>query len=173
MPHLQVASLKLYYKKDSSVVRAVDGVELAVERGETLGIVGESGCGKSSLASAIFRSFPQNVALFEGSVRLGDVDITRIGEEEFRKDYRWRRIAMVPQSSMNSLDPIYTVGKQMVETIQEHSDMSEREAKELSEGMLREVELPVEVFNRYPFQLSGGQKQRVMIALALILTLSY
>ncbi|PSO07750.1 hypothetical protein B9Q04_09190 [Candidatus Marsarchaeota G2 archaeon BE_D] len=169
MPHLQVASLKLYYKKDSSVVRAVDGVELAVERGETLGIVGESGCGKSSLASAIFRSFPQNVALFEGSVRLGDVDITRIGEEEFRKDYRWRRIAMVPQSSMNSLDPIYTVGKQMVETIQEHSDMSEREAKELSEGMLREVELPVEVFNRYPFQLSGGQKQRVMIALALIL----
>jgi len=169
MPHLQVASLKLYYKKDSSVVRAVDGVELAVERGETLGIVGESGCGKSSLASAIFRSFPQNVALFEGSVRLGDVDITRIGEEEFRKDYRWRRIAMVPQSSMNSLDPIYTVGKQMVETIQEHSDMSEREAKELSEEMLREVELPVEVFNRYPFQLSGGQKQRVMIALALIL----
>ncbi len=169
MPHLKLDSLKLYYKKDSSVVRAVDGVELEVDRGETLGVVGESGCGKSSLASAIFRSFPQNVALFEGSVVLGDVDIVRVDEEEFRKDYRWKRIAMIPQSSMNSLDPIYTVGKQMVETIREHSDMTEREAKELSLSMLSEVELPEEVFNRYPFQLSGGQKQRVMIALALVL----
>jgi len=166
---LLVKSLRLYYRKDGAIVRAVDGVDLAIEPGESVGVVGESGSGKSSLALSIMRSVPPNTALFDGNIYLADEDIMKIDEERFRKDYRWKKIAMVPQSSMNALDPIYTVGKQMIETIQEHTDMSEREAKELSITMLNNVDLPAEIFNRYPFQLSGGQKQRVMIALALVL----
>ncbi len=169
MAHLEVKDLKMYYSKQKLLVRAVDGVTFSLEKGESLGVVGESGCGKSSLALAIFRSPPANVAVFQGSIRLSGEELTQVPYEVFRKEYRWKKMAMVPQSSMNALDPIQTVGKQMVETILEHEDMLEREAKERALEMLKEVELSETIYDSYPFQLSGGQKQRVMIALALSL----
>jgi peptide/nickel transport system ATP-binding protein len=169
MAHLEIDNLKMYYVKNRSFIRAVDNVSISVEKGESLGIVGESGSGKSSLALTIFRNLPQNVGVFEGSVRLSGEDLTKLEAETFRKNYRWKRMAMIPQSSMNALDPIYTVGKQMVETVLEHEDITEREAKERALQMLTEVELSVATFNSYPFQLSGGQKQRSMIALSLLL----
>jgi peptide/nickel transport system ATP-binding protein len=169
MAHLEIENLKMYYVKNRCFIRAVDNVSISVEKGESLGVVGESGSGKSSLALTVFRNLPQNVGVFEGSIRLSGEELTEVDAEDFRKNYRWKKMAMIPQSSMNALDPIYTVGKQMVETLLEHEDTTEREAKERALESLSEVELPETVFNSYPFQLSGGQKQRAMIALSLLL----
>jgi peptide/nickel transport system ATP-binding protein len=169
MAHLDITALRMFYKKQNSLIRAVDGINIHVEKGESVGIVGESGCGKSSLALTIFRNLPANVGLFSGSIKLGGEELTQIERENFRKNYRWKKMAMIPQSSMNALDPIYPVGKQMVETYLEHEDAPEREAREKTLELLREVNLPDTVFGSYPFQLSGGQKQRAMIAMSLLL----
>lgn len=150
-------------------MRAVDGVSFKLERGETLAIVGESGCGKSSTAIAIIRLLPLNVHTYEGSITFEGQELMSLKEEEFRKNIRWRKISMVFQGAMNSLNPVVKVGEQVAEPLIVHDGMDKREALERAKEALKLVNLPEYVLNRYPHELSGGMKQRAVIAMALIM----
>lgn len=166
---LEVKNLKTYYSTDSGTARAVDGVSFSLRRNRTLGIVGESGCGKSVTALSIMRLVPIPPGYFAGGeIFWRGTDLLRISEEEMRK-MRGNEIAMIFQEPMSSLNPVYTCGNQIVEQILLHREISGREAKEAAVEMLRLVGIPSpsERFNAYPHEFSGGMRQRVMIAMAL------
>ncbi len=165
---LSVSNLKLYYRTTKGVVKAVDDVSFDINRGETLAIVGESGCGKSSLSRAIIRLLPRNVHTYEGKILLNGTDLMSMDEETFRKEVRWRKISMVFQGALNSLNPVLKVGYQVAEPLIIHMKVSEREAIERAKGILVKLGLSEEFAERYPFELSGGMKQRAVIAMALI-----
>jgi peptide/nickel transport system ATP-binding protein len=166
---VQVRGLKVWYFTERGPVRAVDGVSFDVARGETLGIVGESGCGKSTIAAALLRMPAPPGRIVGGSIALGGADILGLTEQELRRTVRGSGIAIVFQGAMNSLTPVHTVGAQMRETLQQHKPMPRRGAGELIARSLALVGLPPETARRYPHELSGGMKQRVMIAMALFL----
>ncbi len=169
-PLLDVRNLYLHYADRRGDVRAVDGVSFTLDaRGQALGIVGESGSGKSSLALAIMRVLPENVARFAGEIYLDGQEIAQMGEEEFRRVVRWRRIAMVPQGALNGLNPVVRVGEQIIEPLLVNGDVDRRAARRRAEELLALVGLPVDIYTRYPHELSGGMKQRTMIASALIM----
>ncbi|NPA85434.1 MAG: ABC transporter ATP-binding protein [Crenarchaeota archaeon] len=171
---LEVRDLKVYYYTKKGVARAVDGVSFSLKRGESLGIAGESGCGKSTTGMAIMRLVERPGRIVGGEVLLDGTDVLKMDEESFRREVRWRRISMVFQGAMNSLTPVYTVYQHFKETLKAHGAYAgEEEAREITVKMLRMVSLPPEVADRYPHQLSGGQKQRVAIALALLLSPEY
>ncbi|MEE9173357.1 MAG: ABC transporter ATP-binding protein [Thermoplasmata archaeon] len=165
---LELRDLHLYYRTSRGPVKAVDGVSFELSKGETLALVGESGCGKTSTASALTRVLPRNVHRYDGSVFLNGQDIMALDDETFRKTVRWRQIATVFQGAMNALSPTAPVGKQVAEPLLIHLDAEKGEAYAQAEEALRSVGLP-EVAKRYPHELSGGMKQRVVIATALIL----
>jgi peptide/nickel transport system ATP-binding protein len=167
VPLLEVADLRLHYLGPRGVVRAVDGVSLELEAGEVLALVGESGSGKSSLALALLRLLPRNTALFAGRVRLGDLDLTALSEEAFRREVRGRRMALVPQGG-RGLNPVLRVGEQLVERLLLEG-LPRKEAWRQAAGLLARVGLGEEVMGRYPFELSGGMRQRVLLAMALVL----
>lgn len=169
MPLLKVSNLHLHYGTANGVLPAVSGVSFAVADGETLGIVGESGAGKSSLALALMRTLPRNVANFEGTIELKGVNCLELSTEEFRKQIRWRQMSMVFQGAMDSLNPVIRVGKQVAEPLLLEPGVDSKEAYAAARQLLEMVRLPAEVFQRYPHELSGGMKQRIMIAMALIL----
>ncbi len=169
MAILEVRNLHLYYRTLKGAVRAVDDVSFDMERGNTLAIVGESGCGKTSTASAILRLLPRNVERYDGRVLLEGQDIMALNNETFRKDVRWQGISMVFQGAMNALNPTMRVGKQVAEPMLLHSNAEAEEALQEAKKALRSVGLPEYVFRSYPHELSGGMKQRVVIAMALIL----
>ena len=166
---LQVNDLNLYYSSPAGMVRAVDDLSFSVAAGEALGLVGESGAGKSSLALALMRVLPRNIARFEGRVDLDGTSCLELDEETFRRQVRWRKMAMVFQGAMESLNPVYRVGPQVVEPLLLQGLLSKDEANREALRLLDMVRLPGEVFQRYPHELSGGMKQRVLIAMALIL----
>jgi len=166
---LEVDGLKLYFKTLRGDVRAVDDVSFKLDRGRTLGIVGESGCGKSSTANAIVRNLPRNVSRYEGRILLEDMDLMLLNEAEFRSKIRWRRISMVFQGAMNSLNPVLKVGFQVAEPLIIHKGLSREEALKNVEELFRLVGLSPDIANRYPHELSGGMKQRAIIAMALTL----
>ncbi|MEM1544833.1 MAG: ABC transporter ATP-binding protein [Candidatus Methanomethylicia archaeon] len=166
---LEVSGLRLYFKTLRGDVKAVDGVSLSLDKGKTLGIVGESGCGKSSTANAIVRNLPRNVSRYEGKIYLEDMDLTILNEAEFRSKIRWRRISMVFQGAMNSLNPVLKVGFQVAEPLIIHKGLRKEEALKIVEELFRLVGLPPDIVNRYPHELSGGMKQRAIIAMALTL----
>src|SRR6478672_3882285 len=117
-PLLQVQDLFLYYKAGKRPVHAVDGVSFTIEdRGQAVGIVGESGSGKTSMATALMRMLPKNVELFRGSIQLDGQGLTTLSDEQFRRQIRWRKIAMVFQGAMNVLNPVVRVGEQVAETL--------------------------------------------------------
>jgi oligopeptide/dipeptide ABC transporter ATP-binding protein len=165
---LEVAQLGVHYRTKKGVVRAVDGVSFRIEEGEHLGIVGESGCGKSTLARAITRIFPKNAFIAFGRILFKGKDLVSIGEAELRK-VRWREISMISQSAMNTLNPVYRVGSQIVEAITQHEKVSQREARERAGSLLQTVGLDPEHLRDYPHQLSGGMRQRAIIAMAVAL----
>jgi len=165
---LSVSNLKLYYRTTKGVVKAVDDVSFELERGKTLAVVGESGCGKSSLSRAIMRLLPRNVHTYEGKVTLNGTDLMSLSEEEFRREIRWRRISMVFQGALNALNPVLKVGYQVAEPLMIHHKLDEGEALERAREMLVKLGLDRTFADRYPFELSGGMKQRVVIAMALI-----
>ncbi|MBN1242694.1 MAG: ABC transporter ATP-binding protein [Spirochaetales bacterium] len=166
---LEVKNLKLYYHTSKGVVKALDDVTFDLYKGETLGLVGESGCGKTTTGTALLR-MPTSPGRYDGGQILIDGrDIIPLPEKEVRKNVRWEEVAMVFQGAMNCLTPVYTIGKQMLETLQEHRDMEKEHAEELIREYLGLVGLPAEVMKRYPHELSGGMKQRVVIATALFL----
>ena len=168
MNMLQVNALNTELDSDTGLVRAVDALSLSIARGQTLALVGESGCGKSMTALSILRLLPQNGRVSEGTVMLGDLDVTALPEARMR-DVRGRRISMIFQEPATSLNPVLTVGQQIVEVIERHTPVRGAEARAQALDWLRRVGLPQpeDRLDSYPFQLSGGQKQRVVIAIAL------
>ena len=165
---LLVLNLQAYYFTEKGIIRAVDDISFSINERESLGIAGESGCGKSSLGAAILRTMQAPGRIIEGSsIILNDVDIARLSNDDFNKKIRWKKIAIVFQGAMNSLDPVYTIGDQMTEIMQQHQFKGNTEVK-ISE-YLKQVGLDQSVAKRYPHELSGGMKQRVIIAMALLL----
>ncbi len=166
---LQVEDLKTWFHTEEGTAKAVDGVSFDVRPRETLGIVGESGCGKSVTSLSILRLIPQPPGeIAGGRILFRGLDLLDLPEKEMRK-IRGNEIAMIFQEPMTSLNPVYTVGDQIGEVLRLHRDMSKDEARERSIEMLRRVRIPdpEQRVDEYPHQLSGGQRQRVMIAMAL------
>ncbi|HRT70510.1 MAG TPA: ABC transporter ATP-binding protein [Syntrophales bacterium] len=166
---LQVKNLRTCFDTESGTVRAVDGVDLSLEEGETLGIAGESGCGKTVLALSIMRLIPSPPGrVASGQVMLDGVDITRLSDEEMRK-IRGRGISMIFQEPMTSLNPVIPVGEQIAEAVRLHLGFSRKDAACKAVEMLKTVGIPSpsERVKDYPHQMSGGMRQRVMIAIAL------
>ena len=169
MSLLEVRDLHMYYTTRESVVRAVDGISFDLEHGQALGIVGESGSGKTSLSLALMRLLPRNATGYRGDVTLEGENITSIQDDEFRQLIRWKRMSMVFQGAMNSLNPVLKVGHQVEEPLLQANRGNKRSARERALELFDLVRLPGEVVNRYPHELSGGMKQRVMIAMSLVL----
>ncbi len=168
-PLLEVRDLRIVFRTDDGTVTAVDGVSFSLEAGETLGIVGESGCGKSVTAFGILRLIPSPPGRIEGgSVRLRGNNLLDLSAEEMRK-LRGSAISMVFQEPMTALNPVYTVGEQIMEAIRLHQGVGRGEARARAIAMLAQVGIPSpeQRVDEYPHQLSGGMRQRVMIAMAL------
>ncbi len=169
MEKLEVKNLKLYYYTSKGVVRGVDGVSFNLSPGETLGVVGESGCGKTTLGTALLNMPTPPGQIVGGEILLDGEDILKLSENDLRKKIRWEKISMVFQGAMNCLTPVYNIRKQMMETIQFHREMEKKEAEERIKKYLNLVGLSEDVLRRYPHELSGGMKQRIVIATALFL----
>jgi len=166
---VEVKDLKTYFYTEDGVVPAVDGVSLHVKRGETLGIVGESGCGKSVTSLSIMRLIPDPPGkIIDGTVLFEGDNLLTKSDSEMRK-IRGNDISMIFQEPMTSLNPVYTVGDQIAEAIILHQGLSKRQAMEKAVDMLKLVGIPApeQRVREYPHQLSGGMRQRVMIAMAL------
>jgi peptide/nickel transport system ATP-binding protein len=167
-PILAVHDLCVDYITERGPVRAVDRVSLEIGRREILGVAGESGSGKSTMAQALLRILPPPAVIAGGAARLGATDLLALSERELR-ELRWKRIAMVFQSAMDALNPVLTVGEQLVDTLHAHTEMTGRQARERARALLESVGLPGMQLDSYAHQLSGGMRQRVGIAIALAL----
>ena len=166
---IEVKKLVTQFSGKNGTVTAVDGVSFNIKKGETLGIVGESGCGKSVTSMSILRLIPpQSGKIASGEILFKGKDLTRLNQKEIRQ-IRGNEIAMIFQDSMTGLNPVMTIGKQLVETITAHSKMDKKQAWKRAEEMLMKVGIPspAQRLKEYPHQLSGGMRQRVMIAMAL------
>lgn len=168
-PVLEIRNLVTEFKTPNGVIRAVDGISLKVERGKTLGIVGESGCGKSMLSLSVMGLVPPPGKNAGGEVIFEGQDLLKLSADEMRK-LRGNRIAMIFQEPMTSLNPVHTIGYQLVEALQAHHKKPYKEMREEAIEALRKVRIPAPErrFDEYPHQLSGGMRQRVMIAMALV-----
>lgn len=165
---LQVEEMKTVFKTRKGNLEAVDGISFSISKGETVAIVGESGSGKSVSALSILRLLDSNGEVTSGKILFNNLNLKDISNEEIRK-IRGNEIAMIFQDPMTCLDPVYTIGDQITETIKIHETLSKNELQERALELLRLVGLPdpESRINAYPHQLSGGQRQRVMIAIAL------
>lgn len=166
---LEVNHLKINYFTRKGTVDAVSEVSFNLKEGETLGIVGESGCGKTTTVLGLMKMVSPPGKITGGEILLGGRDIISLSEDKMRKEVRWEKISMVFQGAMNCLTPVYTIGKQMMETLQEHRKTRDPEAKRRMVKYLNLVGLSEDIIRRYPHELSGGMKQRVVIATALFL----
>jgi peptide/nickel transport system ATP-binding protein len=166
---LKVEDLFLHFKAAAGgVVRAVDSVSFELNHGQSLAIVGESGCGKTSLAKAILRLLPRNVATYKGQIFLNGTDVMKFDEERFRHDVRWVKISMVSQAAMNSLNPVIKLKDQVAEPLLIDKRTSKKEAYERAREVFSIVGIPPAFLDRYAFELSGGMRQRSIIAMALV-----
>jgi len=167
-PLVRVEDLRLSYRTGRGVVRAVDGVSFAIGAGEALVVLGESGCGKTSLGRALLRLLPRNVEGYSGRVLIEGTDIARFDEERFRREVRWIRISLVMQAAMNALNPVVRVGEQVAEPLRVHRGWPRGRALERAAESLALVGIPADFLVRYPFELSGGMRQRAVLAMALV-----
>jgi oligopeptide/dipeptide ABC transporter ATP-binding protein len=165
---LRVEDLKLYYRTERGPLRAVDGVSFEIRHKEATVVLGESGCGKTSLIKALLRMLPRNVEEYSGKVLLDGVDVMALGEEAFRREVRWLKISMVMQAAMNALNPVVRVGFQVAEPLRIHRGWSKAQALRKAAEVFSLVGLPDDFLNRYPFELSGGMRQRAVLAMALV-----
>lgn len=166
---LDVSHLETHFISDGKVVKAVDDVSFALYKGETLGIVGESGCGKSVTSLSIMRLLRNTPGrIVGGQIQFGDIDIAQVSDAQMRK-IRGNQISMIFQEPMTSLNPVYKIGRQLSEGIMLHKKLSKSEALNRAQQMLEKVGIPraKQILNEYPHQLSGGMRQRVMIAMAM------
>ena len=167
---LDVSDLRVYFHTDDGILKAVDGVSFSINGGETLGLVGESGCGKSVTAYSILQLVPAPPARYAGGeIRFRGENLLALNDKAMRR-VRGNMISMIFQEPMSSLNPIMKIGRQITEAILEHQKKSKREARDMAIEMLRRVGIPSPEtrFNEYPHQMSGGMKQRAMIAMALV-----
>jgi len=168
-PLLDVRNLKTYFFTDEGTVRAVDGIDLHIDKGETLGVVGESGCGKTVTALSVMRLIPQPPGrIVEGLIRYNGRNLLELAPAQMRK-VRGKEIAMIFQEPMTSLNPVFTCGEQIAESLRLHEGLGRRDAMNRTVELLRLVHMsnPERRVKEYPHQLSGGMRQRVMIAMAL------
>ena len=164
---LEVKNLVVEYTSDRKVIHAVNGLSLTLAKGKTLGLVGETGAGKTTVAKTILRILPDHGArVISGEVRLQGVNLMELPEDKMRK-VRGAEIAMVFQDPMTALNPIQRVGYQIAEAVMHHSDYTKRQAEDKAVEMLKLVGISEDRFMEYPHQFSGGMKQRVVIAMAL------
>ena len=168
MPLLEVVDLKTYYKTLSGYVKAVDGVSFEVEKGQATGLVGESGCGKTTTALAVMRILPQGGKIVSGTILFKGTDIVGLDDETLREDIRWKEISLVFQGAMNALNPVYKISDQICEAIVTHEkNVSKQEALERARKLLELVGVDPSRLDNYPHEFSGGMRQRAMIAMAL------
>ncbi|GAB3019751.1 ABC transporter ATP-binding protein [Natronobiforma cellulositropha] len=168
---LEVDDLRTFYHTEAGDLHAVDGVSLTLDRQETLGLVGESGCGKTTMAKSIMRLLPRNGEVVSGSIRLNGVEVTELSEKQLREEIRWTEISMIPQTAMNGFDPVKTVGRQIVDVIRRHeTETPKAEAWERAKELFENLGLEGSRVHDYPHQFSGGMAQRAMIAMALALS---
>ena len=165
-PALSVEGLTMHYSSRAGDVKAVDDVSFALERGQVLGLVGESGCGKTSVGISLMKLLPDNARVLGGRVLLDGVDLLELSEEEIRP-YRWKRISMVFQAAMNSLNPVHRVADQVAEAIETHERLSRAETDIRVTELFEMVGLDPDLKRSFPHQLSGGMKQRAVIAMAM------
>jgi len=165
---LRIEGLKINYVTRKGLTQAVDGVTFQVGEGENLGLVGESGCGKSTIAKAILRILPENSRIPGGHIYLRDRDILSLNPGQLQ-DVRWKQISMISQSAMNALNPVYRLEKQMVEILEKREGLGREEALHKAVELFELVGLDPQRLNDFPHQLSGGMKQRAVIAMALAL----
>ena len=165
---LKIDNLVMHFRTSKGPVRAVDGVNFELGYNEAVVVVGESGCGKTSLAKAILRLLPRNVEKYSGKIFLDGTDIMAFSDEEFRKNVRWNLISMVPQAAMNALNPVLRIGDHVTEPFIIHTGASKKEAIVQAKKMFQHVGVPDEFLSRYAFELSGGMRQRSAIAMALV-----
>ena len=164
---LDVRNLTMHYMTRKGPVFAVDGVSFAVKRGESVGLVGESGCGKTSIGISLLKLLPDNAEIKRGQILLNSTDLVPLSEDEVRK-FRWRRISMVFQAAMNALNPVYTVEEQILEAMRQHmKHMSDEEMSAKVDALFELVGLDPDFKDQYPHQYSGGMRQRAVIAMAL------
>ena len=164
---LQVKDLRVYYTAGGEIINAVNGVDLEVRRGETLGLVGETGAGKTTIAKSIMRILPDPPAkIGGGEIYLDGQELLRLPEKKMR-EIRGKKISMIFQDPMTALNPVFTVGEQIEEVIMLHEKVNKGEAAVKAQQMLELVGIPGDRSGDYPHQFSGGMKQRVVIAMAL------
>lgn len=173
---LEVKDLHTYFELEEGTLKAVNGVSFTIRKNRTLGIVGESGCGKSVTAQSIMRITPKKNSSMRGQILLhhesGAVDVAQLDEDgDEMRDLRGRDIAMIFQEPMTAFSPVHTVGNQIMEALFVHGERNKREARRRAIALLDEVGIPAPErrIDEYPFQLSGGMRQRSMIAMAIIL----
>lgn len=164
---LLVEDLKMHYTAEAGSVKAIDGVSFSLKKGESLGIAGESGSGKSSIAITVLRVLPENGRILGGKIVFQGQDLLAMPREEFRKKVRWKRISIVFQGAMNALTPVIKVGDQISEAILTHEDTTKESAFDRTAKLLSMVGIDPSRADSYPFEMSGGMKQRATIAMAL------
>ena len=165
---LSIRDLHVHYTTSDGIVRAVDGADLEIPAGSIVGLVGESGCGKSTLGRAVMGVLPGTGRIAGGSILFEGRDLTTLSERE-RRALRWRRMAFVPQTAMNALDPVQRLRAQMLEVLCERGGLSRAVARARAEALMHLVGLDPARLSDYPHQFSGGMRQRASIALALAL----
>ena len=165
---LEIRNLKTYYYMENGVVKAVDDVSFKIPTGKVVGLAGESGSGKTTIAMSIMRLLPSNGKIVDGEIILDDeIDLTKVDERYMREKIRWKKIAIIFQGAMNALNPVLNVGDQIVEAILAHENVSREEAWQRTKQLFEEVGLDPDRIRHYPHEFSGGMRQRVMIAMAL------
>lgn len=165
---LRVEDLRLYFRTRQGIVQAVDGIDFKLGYNEAVVVLGESGCGKTSLARAVLRLLPRNVDTYSGRVYLNGTELMQMGDEEFRRNVRWVKMSMVPQAAMNALNPVLRVGEQVAEPMTAHYLADKQEALSQARRMFQHVGVPEDFLHRYAFELSGGMRQRAALAMALV-----
>jgi len=167
MALLKVDNLIMRYRLSEGYVNAVNEVSFKLDKGKTLGLVGESGCGKTSVALSLMGLLPSNGEIYGGQVLLNGIDLTKLTDEEMRS-VRWKKMSMIFQGAMNAFNPVFKVGEQLIEAIYAHEDVSEQDAKKRIKDLFKLVGLPFSRIDNYPHEFSGGMKQRAIIAMSLV-----
>jgi len=164
---LSVEELVTQYSTAEGKVKAVDGITFDVKKGESFGLAGESGCGKTTAVLSIMRLLPKNGRIVEGKIIYGEYDLAKVDKELLRREIWWKKISMVFQAAMNAMNPVLTVGDQITEAIVLHENLVKSEAEERVKRLFELVGLDPSRIKNYPHEFSGGMRQRAMIAMAL------
>lgn len=168
MPVLNVENLTTYYKTMRGYVRAVEGISFSLDKGEALGLAGESGCGKTTAALSILKLLPSNGEIVKGRVLFKGKDVVTMSEDQLRNEIRWKGASLIFQGAMNAFNPVYTVEYQIIEAIQTHEPkVKKKDAKQRVRKLFELVGLDPSRTTNYPHEFSGGMRQRAMIAMAL------